>query len=93
MAISNNFRPVQATNERSILDVETSTKMFNPAFADWQNRPFDKVETTFVPKFDPSVHTPKEPSADPVEPLVETVKPTAVPLKPPMPYKSSNALR
>ena len=35
--------------------------------------------TTFVPKFDPSVHTPKEPSADPVEP--------------PMPYKSTNALR
>lgn len=98
MAISNNFRPVQATNERSILDVETSTKMFNPAFADWQNRPFDKVETlvpvtTFVPKFDPSVHTPKEPSADPVEPSVDPAKPSAVPLKPPMPYKSSNALR
>ena len=43
MAISSNFRPVQATNERSILDVETSTKIFNHAFADWQNRPFDKV--------------------------------------------------
>ena len=52
--------------------------------------------TTFVPKFDPSVHTPKEPSADPadpVEPSVDPVKPSAVPLKPPMPYKSTNALR
>ena len=50
MAISNNFRPVQATNERSILDVETSTKMFNPAFADWQNRPFDKVKFIYSEK-------------------------------------------
>ena len=80
MALSNNFRPVQATNERSILNVEKSTRMFNLAFTDWQNRPFDKVETsvpvtTFVPKFDPSVHTPKEPLADPVEPLVDQVKP------------------
>ena len=49
--------------------------------------------TTFVPKFDPSVHTPKEASADPVEPSVDPVKPSAVPLKPPMPYKSTNALR
>ena len=49
--------------------------------------------TTFVPKFDPSVHTPKEPSADPVEPSVDPVEPSAVPLKPPMPYKSTNALR
>ena len=98
MAISNNFRPVQATNERSILDVETSTKMFDHGFADWQNRPFDKIETlvpvtTFVPKFEPLVHTPKETSADPVEPSVDPVKPSAVPLKPPMPYKSTNALR
>ena len=49
--------------------------------------------TTFVPKFDPSMHTPKETLADPVEPLVNPVKPSAVPLKPPMLYKSTNALR
>lgn len=42
--ILQNFRPTQEINNREILDVETSTKIFSPRFAKPQNRPYTNID-------------------------------------------------